>query len=565
MTATHPWEASYPPGCRWDVPIETCTIPELLERAVRDFSDRPVLEYRGQQISYRTLGDEVERLAAGLLRSGIQPGDAVALYLPNTPFHPVCFFALARAGIRIVHLSALDARRELAHKMKDSGARTLITTDFAGLVTNALWLLESDAASQVLIGEDAHWGGSSAEQPPPPPWGTRVRRLRDLMQQAPDRDWPTVLPTDIALLQYTGGTTGLPKGAMLTHANMTAASSMYRAWRDEEPPHAGGERVIGVLPLFHIYALTTVLLRHVSDGNEILLRPRFEVETVLDDIERKRASVFSGVPTMWIGLLNHAGSEGRDFSSLRACMSGGAPLPFEVEQRAERLLGRRLLGGWGMTETCPAGTRVPAHATPRPGLIGAPLPGIEMRVVALDDPARLMPMGELGEIAIRGANVFSGYWNQPEVSAKAFHDGFFLTGDIGRMDEDGLFVLKDRKKNMIISSGFNVYPAAIENAIYEHHDVDEAIVIGIPDPYRGQAAKAFLKLRPGAADITLAALRDFLEERVGRHEMPTALELRTSLPRSAAGKLLASALIEEERARAASPAAMPLQAEGMPT
>ena len=249
--------------------------------------------------------------------------------------------------------------------------------------------------------------------------------------------------------------------------------------------------------------------RHVSDGNEILLRPRFEVETVLDDIERKRASVFSGVPTMWIGLLNHAGSEGRDFSSLRTCMSGGAPLPFEVEQRAERLLGRRLLGGWGMTETCPAGTRVPARATPRPGLIGAPLPGIEMRVVALDDPSRIMPTGELGEIAIRGANVFSGYWNQPEVSAKAFHDGFFLTGDIGRMDEDGLFVLKDRKKNMIISSGFNVYPAAIENAIYEHHDVEEAIVIGIPDPYRGQAAKAFLKLRPGAPDITLAALRGF--------------------------------------------------------
>lgn len=559
----HPWERSYPADCRWDVPIETSTIPELLDRAARAWGDRPALEYRGHRITYRALASMVDRLAAGLLRLGMEPGEAVALHLPNTPFHPVCFFAAARAGIRIVHLSALDARRELAHKLEDSGARTVVTTDLPGLLPNALWLLESGAAERVLMGEDALWGGSGegvAVQAAPwaqAPWGPRVLPLRPLMAEAPDRAWPAVSPGDVALLQYTGGTTGLPKGAMLTHGNLTAAVNMYRAWNDGEHLEAGAQRVLGVLPLFHIYALTAVLLRHLSEGNEVLLRPRFEAEAVLDDIEEKRATVFSGVPTMWIALLNHPGVQGRDFSSLRSCVSGGAPMPFEVEQRVERLLGRRLRGGWGMTETGPAGTRVPLRAAPRPGLIGAPLPGIEMCVAALDDPGRVLPAGETGEICIRGPNVFKGYWKQPEATARAFHDGFFLTGDIGRMDTDGLFVLLDRKKNMIISSGYNVYPAAIENAIYEHPDVEEAVVIGVPDPYRGQAAKAFLKLREGTPEMTLDDLKAFLADRVGRHEMPAAVELRPALPRSAAGKLLAGALAEQERARAVAPGAAP--------
>ena len=534
------------------MPIETSTIPELLDRAAHRWGDRPALEYRGHRITYRVLADMVDRLAAGLLRSGIGPGEAIALYLPNTPFHPLCFFAAARAGARIVHLSALDARRELAHKLGDSGARTVVTTDLPGLLPNALWLVESGAAERVLVGEDASWDGSGeAGAAAQSPWRPGVLPLRPLMADAPGRAWPAVSPGDVALLQYTGGTTGLPKGAMLTHGNLTAAVSMYRAWSDGDRLEPGAQRVIGVLPLFHIYALTTVLLRHLSDGNEVMLRPRFEVEAVLRDIEEKRATVFSGVPTMWIALLHHSGAQARDFSSLRSCVSGGAPMPFEVEQRVERLLGQRLRGGWGMTETGPAGTRVPLCAAPRPGLIGVPLPGIEMRVAALDDPGRVLPAGEAGEICIRGPNVFKGYWNQPEATARSFHDGFFLTGDVGRMDADGLFVLLDRKKNMIISSGYNVYPAAVENAIYEHPDVEEAVVIGIPDPYRGQAAKAFLKLREGTPDMTLADLRAFLADRIGRHEMPAAIELRPALPRSPAGKLLAGALIEQEQARAA--------------
>ncbi|MFC0385750.1 AMP-binding protein [Muricoccus vinaceus] len=546
-----PWLAAYPPGCRWDAPIRPGTLGALLDGAVARWSARPALEYRGRQTSYATLDAAVDRLAAGLQHLGITPGLPVALLLPNTPWHPVCFLALARLGARVVHLSPLDARRVLHHKMTDSGARTVITTDLPGMLPTALELLESGIADRVLLGEDAAWGGEAGEGDP------RALLLSTLGAGLPPARLPEVSPDDIALLQYTGGTTGLPKGAMLTHANLTATVDIYRHWQDGGVLAEGEQRVMGVLPLFHIYALSSVLLRHLACGNEILLRPRFDAETALRDLQARRVTVMPGVPTMWIALLKHPDAPGTDFSSLRACISGGAPLPFEVGARVEALLGQRLHIGWGMTETSPAGTRVPVAATLRPGIIGVPLPGVDMRIVALDDPARPLPPGEAGEIAIRGPNVFAGYWNQPAETAAAFRDGWFLTGDIGRMEPDGMFFLMDRRKNMIISGGFNVYPAAIEGAIYEHPDVHEVVVIGIPDSYRGQSAKAFVTLRPGAPELTLDALRDFLRDRLGRHEMPAALELRTELPRSPAGKLLASALAAEEMARNAPPRESP--------
>jgi long-chain acyl-CoA synthetase len=274
----------------------------------------------------------------------------------------------------------------------------------------------------------------------------------------------------------------------------------------------------------------------------------------------KRATGFPGVPTMWIALAAHPGIETRDFSSLRYCYSGGAPLPVEVAERFQRLTGFRIGGGWGMTETSPAGTNLPHDGPAKPGSMGMPLPGLVMQVVAVDDPHRLLPQGETGELRVKGQNVFQGYWRRPEETAAAFADGFFLTGDIGYMDADGYFFLVDRKKDMIISGGFNVYPQVVEQAIYEHPDVAEAIVIGVVDPYRGEAAKAFVMLRSGAAALTLDALRDFLADKVGRHEMPTQLEIRAALPRTAVGKLSKKELVEEERTRAASAPPLPSQA-----
>jgi long-chain acyl-CoA synthetase len=541
----HPWEAHYPDDVDWGMAIETGPVAGLLDRAASAWPDKVAIEYRDRPTTFAALAGMVDRMAAGFLHEGLGAGRTVAIFLPNTPWHSVCFFAALKIGVRLVHLSPLDAPRELAHKMMDSGADVVISTDMAGLGAGAAKFVEMGLAKLLLVGSDSYFGGPEA---PVPPYGEKIRRLEDVFSDALPADWPVVDPDQVALLQYTGGTTGMPKGAMLTHRNLTAATNIYRAWRDDAMPEPGAQKVIGVLPMFHIYALEVILLVSIAEGNEILLRPRFDVATTFRDIEEKRATSLAAVPTMLIAMLADPGAEGRDFSSLTLVGSGGAPMPHEVAMNVEGMLKQRVRGGWGMTETSAAGTRTPIDVTARPGMIGTPLPNIELRIVSLSDPHVVLPAGEVGEIAVRGPNVFSGYWNQPALNAESFVDGFFLTGDIGVMEADGLFFIRDRKKRMIISGGFNVYPAMIENAIYEHPDVAEVIVIGVPDEYRGEAAKAFVKLKEGAAPLTLDALRVFLADRIGRHEMPAALELRADLPKSPVGKLLANVLAEEERA-----------------
>jgi long-chain acyl-CoA synthetase len=523
---------------RWDLDFKPSTLPALFDDATDAFAERTALDYRDRTITYAELRREVDRAAAVFLRAGISHDTSLALYLPNTPYHPFAFFGGLKAGARIVHLSPLDAERELAHKLADSGARTLVTTNVGTLLATALKLLDAGALDRIVVGDDAAFGASPAPLAEAPERPDVVTWERFLDGATTPAAWPQVAPHDIALLQYTGGTTGLPKGAMLTHANLTAAQAIYDAWQGGQGQiRREHERVIGVLPLFHVYALTVVLVRHIHLGNAILLRPRFDVETTLRDIEEKRATIFNGVPTMWIALANHPGIERRDLSSLVRCSSGGAPLPVEVGERFERLTSLTLRGGWGMTETCSPGSTLPANGPVPAGSAGLPLPGIEIDMVALDDPRRRLPPGETGEVRVRGPNVTAGYWKRPDETAAAFVDGYFLTGDIGYMDENGYLFLVDRKKDMIISGGFNVYPQMIEQAIYEHPQVEEVLVVGIPDPYRGEAAKAFVKLRGGAPGFTLAELQAFLADKVGRHEMPAALEFRPALPRTAVGKL----------------------------
>lgn len=548
------WQERFPNACEWDAAIETGTVPELLATPVLATPDATAIEFRERAFSYAEFDALVTLLAGGLIADGVKPGDRVALLLPNTPWHPVAFFAIARCGATVVHLSALDAPRELEHKLKVTTPSRLVTTNLPGFLPNALTLLDKELVPRLLVGEDQRWGKIDAE-PLPIPQRKDVAQLDRLMLAARPASWPVVTPDDVMLLQFTGGTTGMPRAAMLTHGNLVSAVNIYRLWSDGERLEPGAQKSICVLPLFHIYALTTILLRQIRDGNAILLRQRFDVETLIADIAVKRATLFSGVPTMWFSLLNREGVERVDFSSLRSCVSGGAPLPFDVQTRLEGILGVRLNNGWGMTETAPAGSRVPKDAKPRPGLIGIPLPGIAMKIVSLEPERDAFPPGEIGEIAIRGPNVFAGYLDDPAGTAEAFHEGWFLTGDLGRMDADGLFEIVDRRKNMIISSGFNVYPVAIESAIYEHPSVQEVVVIGVDDAYRGQAAKAFVKLKAGHEPFTLDELTVFLKDRLGRHEMPRALEFRDSLPRSAAGKLLAKVLIAEEKDKAAKAAA----------
>ena len=550
MGAERPWEKSYPPGVRWDAPIATATLPAMFDEMTAKWADKPALEYRDRTISYRELRAGVEALASGLMDLGVGPGTSVALYLPNTPYHPVAFFAALKAGGRVVHLSPLDAERELAYKLKDAGARILITTNIGFMALLAQKLKTDGLVDQLIVGDEGAFGPSAMPVTPMPQGAGLIsldRLSADGANKLP-RQWPNGDVEDVALLQYTGGTTGKPKGAMLSHANLSAACSIYKAWFD--PQRIGGpgaDKIICVLPLFHIFALTNVLLRGLQEGNELLLRARFDVATTLADIEVKRASVFPGVPTMWIALANTPDIDQRDLTSLRSVASGGAALPVEVAERFQKLTGQRLGGGWGMTETAPAGTAMPRDWTGKAGSVGLPLPGIMMDVVALDDPRCVLAPGTKGEIRIKGPNVTRGYWNAPAETAAAFVDGYLLTGDIGFMDEDGYFYLVDRKKDMIISGGFNVYPRTIEEAIYEHPAVAEAIVIGVSDAYRGEAAKAFVQLKAGAVSFSLEELRAFLADKIGRHEMPAHLEFRDALPKTAVGKLSKRELVDEER------------------
>ena len=544
------WQKSYPPGLRWDTPIATSSIPDFFDALSDRWNGKTAIEYRDNPISYAQLKARAEAVASGLMALGVAPGSAVALYLPNTPYHPYCFFGALKAGARVAHLSPLDAERELAYKLKDSGARILITTNIGFMGLMAQKLKADGLVDHLVIGDDTLFGPSALPTSPITE-GAGVLRLDRLMEdgaKALPRNWPKVAVDDIALLQYTGGTTGKPKGAMLTHGNLTAACSIYKLWGDAQRLSvAGDDKTILVLPLFHIYALTAVLLRGLDEGSELLLRPKFDVETTLNDIEKKRATVFPGVPTMWIAIANTPDVEKRDFSSLRYAASGGAGIPVETAERIFKITGQRMGGGWGMTETSPAGTSRPANYADKPASCGVPLPGIDMDIVSLTNNRQVLKPGEIGEIRVRGPNVTKGYFNAGPETQAAFVDGWFLTGDIGYIDEDGFFYIVDRKKDMILSGGFNVYPRAIEEAIYEHPGVAEVIVIGVPDSYRGEAAKAFVQLKPGASPFTLDELRAFLADKLGKHELPAHLEFRSSLPKTAVGKLSKKELIAEER------------------
>jgi long-chain acyl-CoA synthetase len=535
---TRPGEQFYPKGVRWDDPIERGTLPDLLSKAAVQFGARPAIEFRDRPISFAELEALVEGAASAFLRAGVSKGATVALFLGNSPDHPINFFGALKAGARIAHLSPLDGERALSHKLSDSGARILVTSNLATLLPTALKFLEKGLIDRLIVCEDAHWGEVGNSHAPVPASSAIVTFAKFADGATRPAQWPDIAPDDIAVLQYTGGTTGLPKGAMLSHGNLTAAVAIYDVWgKTARLERNAVERVICVLPLFHIYALTVVLVASIRLGYLISLHQRFEVEAVMRDIEIKRATVFPGVPTMWIAIASLPDLDKRDLSSLVTAGSGGAPLPVEVAKVFERKTNLKLKSGWGMTETCSPGTAHPQEGPDKPGSIGLMLPGIEMDVVALDDPGKVLATGEIGEVRIKGPNVTKGYWNRPEESAQAFVDDRFLTGDIGYMDSDGYFYLVDRKKDMIISGGFNVYPQMIEQAIYEHPAVQEVIVIGISDDYRGEAAKAFVKLRPGASAFALDELKAFLAGKLGKHEIPAALEFVDELPRTPVGKL----------------------------
>lgn len=561
----HPWLKSYPAGVDWHAPIDTYPVYQILDDAVSRWPSQTATDFMGKTLSYSELNDMVSRAAKGFQALGVGPGVHVGLFLPNTPHYIVCFYGILKAGGTVVNYSPLDAAKVLEHKIEDSQTDIMVTLDLTALYPQMAEMLGKTRLKKIVV------GGLPDVLPFPknllfplvkskeiakvPNDMHHVRFKKLIANDGKYNPVPVKDPSEtIAVLQYTGGTTGLPKGAMLTHANLTAATSMYVVGNTGETPTLveGKEKILAVLPLFHIYALQINMLLAMRFGAEIILHPRFELDAVIKDLSSKKPTMFAGVPTMFTAIINYPGIKDVDLSSLNFCASGGAPLPVEVAEKFETLTGCKLAEGWGMTETSPAGVSTPVHGVAKPGSCGIPMAGIEIKFIDVDDPGKTMPMGERGEICIRGANVMKGYWNKPEATAESFtEDGFFRTGDVGYMDEDGYMYIVDRTKDMILCAGFNVYPRNIEEAIYLHPSVEEVSVIGIHDDYRGQAPKAFIKLKAGADSFTFDELKAFLKDKVGKHEMISEIDIRAELPKTLVGKLSKKELYEEEEKRRA--------------
>jgi long-chain acyl-CoA synthetase len=536
---------SYPHGVRYDAPLELMPVPQLLDDAAAQWPFQTALEFMGRKICYRELKQLADRAARGFQDLGVGKGVHVGLFLPNVPQYVISFFGILKAGGTVVSYSPLDAPPVLAHKIADSETDFMVTLDVQALYPTMAQLLQTTRLQKLIV-------GSIGVAQYAVPADHQHLRFEQLLANDGSYAPPQIDVADIAVLQYTGGTTGEPKGAMLTHANLTAACSQFLETASGEPRviEPGRERVLVILPLFHIYALTVTLLFGIRTGAELILHLRFEPEPVLRDIATKRVSIMPAVPTIFSAIVNHPEVHRLDLTSLKFCGSGGAPLPVELQQAFERITGCTLVEGWGMTETAPAGTFSPLYGKRKPGSCGLPMPGVRLKFASVAEPSRYVALGERGEICIAGPNVMSGYWKHPEATAAAFtSDGFLRTGDVGYMDEDGFVYIVDRTKDMILCGGFNVYPRNIEEAIYQHPSVLEVTVIGIDDAYRGQSPKAFIKLKTGAPQLTLAELNEFLRARLGKHELPQAMELRAELPRTAVGKLSKKELYEEERAK----------------
>ena len=477
-----PWVKSYPPGVHWDADLEISSVQDVLANSAQRWPDRPCLDFMGRKITFVELDALANRAARGFQSLGVKPGVHVGLFLPNSPHYAIAFFGILRAGGVVVNYSPLDAEKVLEHKIADSETDIFVTLDLAALYPQMSGLLGRTRIRHFVIGDLAEFSGH--------PQGVRAHLTanKQLAEVVPDSRHvsfaglldndgkPQIYPVaeleeTIAVLQYTGGTTGAPKGAMLTHANLTAATSQCVETTHGVPPLLipGEERVLSVLPPFHIYALTVVLLLGIRLGAELVLHVRFDPEAALRDIEAKKITLFPGVPTMFVAILNHPAGKTADLHSLKWCNSGGAPLPVEVQNAFQKLTGCRLAEGWGMTETSPTGTFTPIPGKQKVGSCGVPSPRIEFEFLSVEDGETYVARGERGEICVRGPNVMKGYWKNPKATADVIRsDGFMRTGDVGYMDEDGYVFVVDRTKDMILCGGFNVYPRNIEEAIYQH-------------------------------------------------------------------------------------------------
>lgn len=554
LTRPYPWEKSYPAGVDWDAAIAAKPAYELLEDAAAAYPANVCMNFRGKRYLYRETADLVRRAAKGFQALGVRKGIKVGLMLPNSPYAVICFHAVLKAGGTVVNINPLYSEHDIERQIDDSNLCVLVTLNLKGLYQKIERRLELDGRLETVI--VCSLGGALR-------FGERI--LFDLMKRGeiakiPDDDRhltferlinndgdiePAVTDpaNDIAVYQYTGGTTGHPKAACLTHGNLVANALQVARWATAATP--GREKILGVLPLFHAFGMTAVMNTGLAIGAELVLLPQFKPAEVLEVIDRERPSIFVGVPTMYSALNANPDVEKYDLSSLDLCISGGAPLPAEIQRRFEALTGCILVEGYGLSEAGPVVAVNPFDGSGKKGSVGLPLPGTVVEIVSLDEPDRILPPGERGEVCVAGPQVMAGYANRAKENVDAFKGGRLHTGDVGHLDEDGYLYIVDRTKDLILSGGFNVYPRLVEEVIHLHPAVEEVSVCGVPDPHRGEIVKAFVKLHDGKA-ITVEEMTGFLADKLAPFQMPRQIEFREALPKTLIGKISKKDLIAED-------------------
>ncbi|WP_298830475.1 AMP-binding protein [uncultured Planococcus sp.] len=552
-----PWLAHYPPEVPHTLEYPSMPVQEYLTKAYEKFPQKVAIHFMGKELSYEELYQSSMKFANYLQKLGIKKGDRVSIMLPNCPQAVISFYGILYAGGVVVMTNPLYTEREIAYQMKDSGAKAIIGLDILFPRISKV-LKETDLENVIVTGiKDYLTFPKNLVYPfiQKKQYGMTVkvehRGINHLFTEIMKTAQPTVQETpfdfeeDLALLQYTGGTTGSPKGVMLTHKNIISNATMCDSWLYKTTD--GEETIIGIIPLFHVYGLTTVLILSVMQGNKMVLLPKFDPETALKTINKQKPTLFPGAPTLYIGLMNHPDIAKYDLSSIEACLSGSAPLPAEVQEKFEKLTGGKLVEGYGLTETSPVTHSNLVWGERTKGSIGLPYPDTDCKIFQTGT-TNPVPNGEIGEIAIKGPQVMKGYWNKPEETAATIVDGWLLTGDLGYMDDEGHFFIVDRKKDMIIAGGFNIYPREIEEVLYEHEAVQECVVAGIPDPYRGETVKAYIVLKEGY-NVTEEEFNTYCREHLASFKVPRIYEFRKELPKTAVGKILRRSLVDEEIAK----------------
>lgn len=555
----YPWLKHYPEGIDWNQKFEAQPVFAVLDDALRQWPDNPFLDFLDRRFTYREIHGLVSKAARGFQELGVGRSTKVGLFLPNCPHQVIAFYGALKAGATVVNYSPLYSEPELLHQIEDSQTEIMVTLDLEALYPKVKTLLAESRLRHVVVGRLQEMMPTAKRLLFPilrrrtmvsVDYDDAHTRFTDLLDNEGDFAPVDIDPDDdLAVLQYTGGTTGTPKGAMLSHGNLYINAAQAYAWGKDFAP--GAERTVGALPFFHAFAMTSILVLSPMGGAEIILHPRFDIDLLMKDIAKKKPTSIAAVPTMFTAINHHPDANAQTLGSLKWCVSGGAPLPGDVKDAFHGLTGVDIVEGYGLTECSPMATTAPYSEPNKPGSIGLPIPQTKIYIVDREDPTRILPLGEPGEICIEGPQVMKGYWRNPEATAESIVDGRLRTGDVGYTDEDGYTFIIDRMKDMILVGGFNVFPRYVEEAIYKHPAVKEVTVIGIDDDYSGQVPKAFVVLKDPDEPLGQDELLAFLAEHLGKHELPREIEIRDELPKTMIGKLSKKELVEEEAAKRA--------------